>query len=79
MQPSLAASISSLTGVLQHLTSSEPAKQLCASSATVCLYVHAWVHADELPKSTLSLLSVLWRCSTPQISEKPCGSILLYF
>lgn len=45
----------------------------------VCVCLHAWVHANKLSKSTLSLLSVLWRCATPQILEKPCGAILLYF
>lgn len=54
---------------------------LCLQSmcVCVCVHLHAWVHANKLSKSTLSSLSVLWRCATPQILEKPCGAIYFIF
>lgn len=52
---------------------------LCLQSMCVCVCLHAWVHANKLSKSTLSSLSVLWRCATPQILEKPCGAIYFIF
>lgn len=68
--------ISSLTSILQHLTSSKPAEQLCAGSVRVRMPGCMQISFPKAPRP--SLLSVLWRCATPQM-EKPCGAILFYF
>lgn len=68
--------ISSLTSILQHLTSSKPAEQLCAGSVHVCMPGCMQISFPKAPRP--SLPSVLWRCATPQM-EKPCGAILFYF
>lgn len=61
------------------LPSQEIRTALCLQSRCVCMCLHAWVHGNKLSKSTLSSLSVLWRCASPQILEKPCGAIYFIF